>query len=103
MPTRNGRNAMLFTSKGFLNIDNKKFEQDFSVLDEALDNGISNYYSKAYVRHLFKAGEILGLQIASLQNLSFYLWLMEQAREHIIAGDFDSWRREMIPVLKTRL
>ena len=103
MPTRNGRNAMLFTSKGVINIDNKKWEKDFSVLDEVLDNGVSNYYTKAYVRHLFKAGEILGLQLASMQNLSFYLWLIGQAREHIIAGDFDSWRRAMIPVLKTRL
>lgn len=103
MPTRNGRNAMLFTSKGVVNIDNKKWEKDFSVLDEVLDNGVSNYYTKAYVRHLFKAGEILGLQLASMQNLSFYLWLIGQAREHIVAGNFDSWRREMIPVLKTRL
>lgn len=103
MPTRNGRNAMLFTSKGVVNIDNKKWEKDFSVLDEVLDNGVSNYYTKAYVRHLFKAGEILGLQLASMQNLSFYLWLIGQARVHIIVGDFDSWRREMIPVLKTRL
>jgi queuine tRNA-ribosyltransferase len=103
MPTRNGRNAMLFTSKGFINIDNKKWEKDFSVLDEALDNGISNYYSKAYLRHLFKAGEILGLQLASLQNLSFYLWLMGQARAHIVAGDFNSWKQEIIPILKSRL
>jgi queuine tRNA-ribosyltransferase len=103
MPTRNGRNAMLFTSKGVINIDNKKWEKDFSVLDEAIENGISNYYSKAYVRHLFKGNEILGLQLASLQNLSFYLWLVGQARAHIIAGDYDSWRKEMVPVLKTRL
>jgi queuine tRNA-ribosyltransferase len=68
-----------------------------------IDNGISNYYSKAYVRHLFKGNEILGLQLASLQNLACYLWLVGQAREHIIAGDFDTWRRQMIPVLKTRL
>jgi queuine tRNA-ribosyltransferase len=103
MPTRNGRNAMLFTSQGVINIDNKKWEKDFTVLDEAMDNGIGNYYSKAYVRHLFKAREILGLQLASLQNLSFYLWLMKQAREHIIAGDFDNWRKSVIPTLKTRL
>jgi queuine tRNA-ribosyltransferase len=103
MPTRNGRNAMLFTSKGVINIDNKKWEKDFSVLDEALDNSVSRFYTKAYVRHLFKAGEILGLQLASIQNLSFYLWLVGQAREHIIAGDFDSWRRSYTPVLKTRL
>ncbi len=103
MPTRNGRNAMLFTSKGVINIDNKKWEKDFTVLDEVIDNGVSNYYSKAYVRHLFKGNEILGLQLASLQNLACYLWLVGQAREHIIAGDFDAWRRQMIPVLKTRL
>lgn len=103
MPTRNGRNAMLFTSKGVINIDNKKWEKDFTVLDEALDNSVSRFYTKAYVRHLFKAGEILGLQLASIQNLSFYLWLVGQAREHIIAGDFDSWRRSYTPVLKTRL
>lgn len=103
MPTRNGRNAMLFTSKGVINIDNKKWEKDFSVLDEALDNSVSRFYTKAYVRHLFKAGEILGLQLASIQNLSFYLWLVGQARAHIMAGDFDSWRKQMVPVLKTRL
>jgi queuine tRNA-ribosyltransferase len=103
MPTRNGRNAMLFTSQGVINIDNKKWEKDLSVLDAVLNNGISNYYSKAYVRHLFKANEILGLQLASLQNLSFYLWLMGQAREHILAGDFDGWRKEMGEVLKRRL
>lgn len=103
MPTRNGRNAMLFTSKGVMNIDNKKWEKDFSPIDDVLDNSVSGFYTKAYMRHLFKAGEILGLQLASIHNLSFYLWLVGQAREHIIAGDFDSWRREMIPVLKNRL
>jgi queuine tRNA-ribosyltransferase len=103
MPTRNGRNAMLFTTKGVINIDNKKWEQDFSPIDEGLDNEMSHYYSKAYVRHLFKADELLGLTIASIQNLSFYLWLVREARKHIIAGDFASWKSEMIPVLKTRL
>jgi queuine tRNA-ribosyltransferase len=103
MPTRNGRNAMLFTSKGVINIDNKKWEKDFSVLDDALDNSVSRFYTKAYVRHLFKAGEILGLQLASIQNLSFYLWLVGQARKHIIEGNFDNWRKELVPVLKTRL
>lgn len=103
MPTRNGRNAMLFTTKGIINIDNKKWEQDFSPLDDGLDCEISNYYSKAYLRHLFKAGEILGLTIASIQNLAFYLWLVRQARKHIMEGDFLSWKNEMIPVLKTRL
>ncbi|MEO6071459.1 MAG: tRNA guanosine(34) transglycosylase Tgt, partial [Chitinophagaceae bacterium] len=76
MPTRNGRNAMLFTTKGVINIDNKKWEQDFSPLDEGLDCEVSTYYNKAYLRHLFKAGELLALTIASIQNLAFYLWLV---------------------------
>jgi queuine tRNA-ribosyltransferase len=103
MPTRNGRNAMLFTTKGVVNIDNKKWEKDFSPIDEGLNNEWSHYYSKAYVRHLFKAGELLGLTIASVQNLSFYLWLVTEARKHILAGDFLQWKTEMVPVLKTRL
>jgi queuine tRNA-ribosyltransferase len=103
MPTRNGRNAMLFTTKGVINIDNKKWEKDFSPIDEGLDNEVSHYYNKAYVRHLFKSGELLGLSIASIQNLAFYLWLVREARKHIIAGDFLSWKNEMVPVLKTRL
>jgi queuine tRNA-ribosyltransferase len=103
MPTRNGRNAMLFTTKGVINIDNKKWESDFSPLDEGLDCETSNYYSKSYLRHLFKSKEILSLTIASIQNLSLYLWLVRQARKHIIAGDFLAWKNEMVPVLKTRL
>ncbi|MBB1283075.1 tRNA guanosine(34) transglycosylase Tgt [Flavisolibacter sp. BT320] len=103
MPTRNGRNAMLFTTKGIINIDNKKWERDFSPIDEGLDNEWSQYYNKAYVRHLFKSGELLGLTIASVQNISFYLWLVKEARKHILAGDFLSWKNEMVPVLKTRL
>jgi len=103
MPTRNGRNAMLFTTKGVINIDNKKWEKDFSPLDDGLDCETSHYYSKAYVRHLFKAGEILGLTIASIQNLAFYLWLVKEARRHILQGDFLSWKNEMLPILKTRL
>jgi queuine tRNA-ribosyltransferase len=103
MPTRNGRNAMLFTTKGIINIDNKKWEHDFSPIDDGLDCETSHYYNKAYVRHLFKAGEILGLTIASIQNLAFYLWLVKEARKHILAGDFLSWKKEMVPVLKTRL
>lgn len=103
MPTRNGRNAMLFTTKGIINIDNKKWEHDFSPIDEGLDCETSQYYNKAYVRHLFKAGEILGLTIASIQNLAFYLWLVREARKHILQGDFKSWKESMIPVLKTRL
>jgi len=103
MPTRNGRNAMLFTTKGVINIDNKKWEQDFSPIDDGLDCEVSQYYNKAYVRHLFKAGELLGLTIASVQNLAFYLWLVKEARKHILEGDFLSWKAEMVPLLKTRL
>jgi queuine tRNA-ribosyltransferase len=103
MPTRNGRNAMLFTTKGVINIDNKKWEKDFSPIDDGLDCHTSNYYSKAYLRHLMKSKEILGLSIASIHNLAFYLWLVTEARKHIIAGDFASWKREQVEVLKRRL
>ncbi len=103
MPTRNGRNGMLFTTKGVINIKNKKWATDFSPIDDGLAAETSNYYSKAYLRHLFVANEILGLQIASIQNLSFYLWLAGEARDHIIAGDFEGWKNEMVTVLKQRL
>ncbi|HSU27274.1 MAG TPA: tRNA guanosine(34) transglycosylase Tgt, partial [Chitinophagaceae bacterium] len=103
MPTRNGRNAMLFTSKGVINIDNKKWEKDHSMLDEELDNGISNYYSKSYLRHLMKSKEILGLTLASIHNLSFYHWLMTQSREKIQAGQFNAWKQEMAEQVKQRL
>jgi queuine tRNA-ribosyltransferase len=103
MPTRNGRNAMLFTSKGIINIDNKKWETDFSPIDDGIDCAMSQFYSKAYVRHLMKAKEYLGLTIASVHNLAFYLWLVKQAREHIIAGDFQGWKNEMVVQLQQRL
>ena len=103
MPTRNGRNAMLFTSEGVINIDNKKWEFDFSPIDEGIGCSVSAYYSKAYLRHLMKAKEILGLTIASVHNLAFYLWLVGEARTHIQAGDFASWKEEMIPRLKQKL
>ncbi len=103
MPTRNGRNAMLFTSKGIINIDNKKWEKDFSVIDDGIDCPVSNFYSKAYLRHLMKAKEFLGLTIASVHNLAFYLWLVTEARQHIIAGDFKSWKEEMVVRLQARL
>jgi queuine tRNA-ribosyltransferase len=103
MPTRNGRNGMLFTSKGIINIRNKKWESDFSVIDDGIECAISNTYSKAYLRHLFQANEILALQIASVQNLSFYLHLVTQARQHIIQGDFSQWKSSMIPILGQRL
>ena len=103
MPTRNGRNGMIFTSQGVINIKNKKWEKDFSPLDPGLPNELSQYYTKAYMRHLFQADEILGLQLASIQNLSFYLWLVGEARKHIIAGDYSSWKVAMIEQVKTRL
>jgi queuine tRNA-ribosyltransferase len=103
MPTRNGRNAMLFTTKGVINIDNKKWEDDFSPIDDGIDCVTSNHYSKSYLRHLIKAKELLGLTIASVHNLAFYLWLVREARKHILAGDFLSWKNEQVEVLRTRL
>jgi queuine tRNA-ribosyltransferase len=103
MPTRNGRNAMLFTSKGVINIDNKRWEKDFSPIDDGIDCDWSQYYSKAYLRHLVKSKEILGLTIASVHNLAFYLYLVGEARKHILKGDFASWKREQVSILQTRL
>jgi queuine tRNA-ribosyltransferase len=103
MPTRNGRNGMLFTTEGVVNIKNKRWADDFSPIDAGLDGGTSNTYTKAYLRHLFAAGEILGLQLASLQNLSFYLHLVKEARQHIIDGDYGQWKRNMLEVVKRRL
>lgn len=103
MPTRNGRNGMLFTSQGVVNIKNKKWEKDFSPIDAGIDNRFSNFYTKAYLRHLFQAKEILALQLASLQNLSFYLHLVKEARQHILAGTFASWKRTALDIVKTRL
>lgn len=102
MPTRNGRNGMLFTTEGVVNIKNKRWAEDFSPIDAGLDGGTSNVYTKAYLRHLFAANEILGLQLASLQNLSFYLHLVKEARQHIIDGDYGSWKRHMLEVVKRR-
>jgi queuine tRNA-ribosyltransferase len=103
MPTRNGRNAMLFTTKGVINIDNKKWEKDFSALDDGFDCEVSNYYSKAYLRHLIKSGEILGLTIGSIHNLAFYTWLITEAGKHIIANDFTVWKKKITETIKTRL
>jgi queuine tRNA-ribosyltransferase len=103
MPTRNGRNGMLFTTQGVINIKNKKWATDFSPLDEGLPSEVSNYYSKAYLRHLFVSNELLGLTLASLQNLSFYLWMMNEARNKIIKGNFTSWKNEMKEQFKQRL
>ncbi len=103
MPTRNGRNGMLFTSQGIINIKNKKWATDFSPLDETLPYEVSNYYSKAYVRHLFVSNELLALNIASMQNLCFYMWMMNEARNEIINGSFSSWKKIMIEQFKKRL
>ena len=103
MPTRNGRNGMLFTTHGVINIRNKKWATDYSVIDDGLECNTSNFYSKAYLRHLFAAGEYLGLQIASIHNLAFYLHLVSEARKHIIAGDFTVWKNAMLPQIRQRL
>ena len=103
MPTRNGRNGMLFTTNGVINIKNKKWQFDFSPIDEGLSCETSRYYTKAYLRHLFVADEILGLQIASIQNLAFYLWLVGEARRHILAGDFRSWKTATVERIRQRL
>ncbi|MDS1032327.1 tRNA guanosine(34) transglycosylase Tgt [Porphyromonadaceae sp. NP-X] len=102
MPTRNGRNGMLFTSQGVINIKNAKWKNDFSPLDETGTSFVDKAYSKAYVRHLFAANELLGLQIASIHNLAFYLWLMNEARIHIQQGDFSPWKKGMIEQLGRR-
>ncbi len=103
MPTRNGRNAMLFTAEGIMNMRNKKWEDDFSPLDPMGTASVDTFYTKAYVHHLFKAQELLALEIASIHNLTFYLWLVGQARQHIIAGDFRSWKNMMIKKVTNRL
>jgi queuine tRNA-ribosyltransferase len=103
MPTRNGRNAMLFTSEGVINIDNKKWEKDYSPIDSGIDCAVSNYYSRSYLRHLMKSKEILGLTIASIHNLAFYLHIVTEARKHILAGDFNSWKNEQVVKLRRRL
>ena len=103
MPTRNGRNGMVFTTQGVINIKNKQWASDFTPLDPGLPNEMSQYYTKAYMRHLFVADEILGLQLASIQNLSFYLWLVGQARAHIVAGDYASWKKTMVAQISKRL
>lgn len=103
MPTRNGRNGMLFTSEGVINIKNKKWASDFSPIDTGIPCHSSNYYSKAYLRHLFVADEILGLQIASIHNLAFYLWLVGEARKQILTNNYATWKAQMLPILKQRL
>lgn len=103
MPTRNGRNAMLFTKHGIMNMRNKKWEMDFSPIDVEGDSYVDTDYTKAYLHHLFKAKELLAMQIASIHNLAFYLWLVGEARKHIIAGDFTAWKPKMVETLQTRL
>lgn len=103
MPTRNARNGMLFTSEGIINIKNEKWKEDFSPVDPNGTSFVDSFYSKAYLRHLIISKEILGAQIASLHNLSFYLWLVGEARKHILAGTFSTWKDQIIPKLGNRL
>lgn len=103
MPTRNARNGMIFTTEGVLNIRNEKWKHDFSPIDAGLDTYASTHFSKAYLRHLFLAREMLGPQIASLQNLALYSWLMREARSKVLEGQFESWRREAAERLDRRL
>lgn len=103
MPTRNARNGMLFTSKGIINIKNKKWEDDFSPIDPDGHTYVDTYYTKAYLRHLFAANEFLGKQIASIHNLGFYLWLVREARRQIIAGTFSQWKTKMVNDMSNRL
>ncbi|MDB5241769.1 MAG: tgt [Spirosoma sp.] len=103
MPTRNARHGLLFTTQGIINIKNEKWKLDFSPVDAELGGYASTFYSKAYLRHLFKSDELLSGQIASLHNLTFYLWLVRQARMHIAAGDFVSWKNDMVVRLMQRL
>ncbi len=103
MPTRNARHGMLYTTEGIININNKKWKDDFSPIDPAGITYVDTQYTKAYLRHLFAAEELLGAQIASIHNLGFYLWLVKEARQHIIAGDFASWKNIMVEKLSRRL
>ncbi|MBB4119879.1 queuine tRNA-ribosyltransferase [Mesonia hippocampi] len=103
MPTRNARNGMLFTAEGTINIKNKKWETDFSPIDDMNITWVDTEYSKAYLRHLFKVNELLGKQIATIHNLGFYLWLVREARKHIIAGDFAVWKSKMVKQMDKRL
>tara|TARA_B110000971_G_C19998952_1_gene495768 strand:- start:996 stop:1919 length:924 start_codon:yes stop_codon:yes gene_type:complete len=103
MPTRNARNGMLFTAHGTINIKNKKWEEDFSPIDDMAITWVDTLYSKAYLRHLFAAKEMLGKQIASIHNLGFYVWLTREARKHILAGDFREWKDKMVKQMDKRL
>ena len=103
MPTRNGRNAQIFTKHGTINLRNKKWEMDFSPLDPEGASYVDTAYTKAYVHHLFKAQELLAMQIASIHNLAFYLWLVREARQHIMEGDFSIWKAKMVEELGRRV
>jgi queuine tRNA-ribosyltransferase len=103
MPTRNARNGMLFTANGTINIKNKKWEDDFSPIDEMGITFVDTEYTKAYLRHLFAANEYLGKQIATIHNLGFYMWLVREARKHILAGDFRPWKEMMVKNMNQRL
>ena len=103
MPTRNGRNGQLFTRFGAMNMRNRKWADDFSPIDPDAHSYVDTLYSRAYLHHLFKADELLALQIASVHNLAFYLWLVREARQHIIAGDFTTWKNSMIGPLSQRI
>lgn len=103
MPTRNARNGMLFTAHGTINIKNKKWEDDFSPIDEMNITYVDTYYTKAYLKHLFSVNELLGKQIATIHNLGFYLWLVREARRHIIEGDFSTWKTKMVKQMDKRL
>lgn len=103
MPTRNGRNGMLFTANGTINIKNRKWADDFSAVDDAGYTWVDTEYSKAYLRHLFSVNEMLGRQIASIHNLGFYLWLVREARRRILAGDFTQWKNKMVKQMDNRL
>ena len=103
MPTRNGRNGMIFTQNGVMNLRNKKWENDFTELDPCGTSFVDHHYTRAYVRHLIHAQEMLGLEILSIHNLAFYLWLVGEARKHILAGDFKSWKDDIMPRLMQRM
>ena len=103
MPTRNGRNAMIFTANGIMNMRNRKWQDDFSPIDIDGPSSLDRTYTKAYLHHLFKAQELLALEIASIHNLSFYLWLTGEARKHILAGDFRAWKEVMVKRVTERL
>lgn len=103
MPTRNGRNGMIFSAQGVMNMRNQKWADDFTELDPTGTSFVDHAYSRAYVRHLIHAGEMLGLSILSIHNLRFYLWLVTEARQHILNGDFKQWKEQIIPQLMTRL